>query len=71
AIHQHTTGQLVVKIQAGETQITQLVYTIPDGQRFWLVTYSTPSSEFAQRREEFEQSIITFSPLQEMSSEES
>ncbi|MDB9313341.1 DcrB-related protein [Spirulina sp. CS-785/01] len=64
AIHDQTTGQLVVNIQAGETQISQLVYAIPNQDEFWLVTYSTPSNEFEQRREDFEQSIVTFSPLE-------
>lgn len=40
--------------------LRQLIYTIKDGDRLWLVTYSTPANEYEQRLPGFEKSIQTF-----------
>ncbi|MBP0019021.1 MAG: hypothetical protein J7647_15915 [Cyanobacteria bacterium SBLK] len=53
-------GRIAVEIETGKAQITQLVYTIPDRDVFWIVTYSTPTEEFSDRLKDFEDSIITF-----------
>lgn len=53
-------GRIAVEIETGEAQITQLVYTIPDRGVFWVITYSTPTEEFSDRLQDFEDSIITF-----------
>ena len=59
-LQQWQTGRITVEIETGNTQITQLVYTIPDRDIFWVVTYSTPTEEFSDRLQDFEDSIMTF-----------
>ncbi|MGK7924494.1 MAG: hypothetical protein AB4290_04440 [Spirulina sp.] len=61
ALQQWQAGRITVEIETGNTQITQLVYIIQDRNTFWVVTYSTPTEEFPDRRQDFEDSIITFS----------
>ena len=59
-INDNEVGRLVVEIRAGEVEIVQLFYAVPNNQQFWLVRYSTPKQEFERRRRDFEQSILTF-----------
>ncbi|MEM9539020.1 MAG: hypothetical protein AAGA60_05850 [Cyanobacteria bacterium P01_E01_bin.42] len=60
ALQKWQAGQITVEIETGNTQITQLVYTIQDRDVFWVVTYSTPTEEFSDRLQDFQDSIVTF-----------
>lgn len=53
-------ARIVAQADSGETQIKPLFYLIPDGETFWLVTYTTTAAEFNQRLPNFERSIKTF-----------
>jgi hypothetical protein len=60
ALQQWQAGRILVEIETVNTQITQLVYTLSDRDIFWIVTYSTTTEEFADRLQDFEDSIMTF-----------
>lgn len=59
-LNQYRAARLVTEVTAGNTQVKQLFYAIPQGNTFWLVTYSTSAAEFEQRLPTFEQSVRTF-----------
>lgn len=60
SVDQYPAGRIVAEIEAGETRIKQLFYTIQDGDTFWIVTYATTADEFDQRLPSFEKSIQSF-----------
>ncbi|MCW6038888.1 hypothetical protein K4A83_21870 [Spirulina subsalsa FACHB-351] len=62
-INERLVGRIVVQIRTRTKEITQLVYTLEENDRFWIVTYSTPRNEFRERFSDFEQSIASFQVL--------
>ncbi|WP_026079953.1 hypothetical protein [Spirulina subsalsa] len=65
-INNQLVGRIVVQIRAGTKEITQLVYALEENDRFWIVTYSTPRTEFPQRLSGFEQSVASFQVLPDL-----
>ena len=53
-------GRIITQPKASGAPIKQLFYIVPQGNRFWLITYSTSKTEFDQRLPNFEKSIRTF-----------
>lgn len=63
SVDSYPAGRIVAESTTGKTPIKQIFYTVQDGNRFWLVTYSTTTAEFDQRLPTFEQSILTLKLL--------
>ncbi len=59
-LNQHQTGRIVAEYMIRGVRIKHLVYAIPRGNTFWVVTYSTSANELARQLPVFEQSIRTF-----------
>ena len=53
-------GRIITQPKTSGAPIKQLFYIVPQGNRFWLITYSTSKTEFDQRLPNFEKSIRTF-----------
>lgn len=62
SLENYQAGRMVTESTIGKIPISRLFYLIKDDNKFWLVTYSTTSSEFEQRLPNFEKSIrsLTF-----------
>ncbi|MGK7876015.1 MAG: hypothetical protein AB4426_22765 [Xenococcaceae cyanobacterium] len=60
SIDKYRAGRIVATVEAGKTQIKQLVYTIKNDDTFWVVTYAATADAFNQQLPNFETSIQTF-----------
>lgn len=59
SLNSYRAVRLVAEAPAGNTKVKQLLYAIPQGNTFWLVTFSTTVEEFEQRLPTFEKSVRT------------
>lgn len=58
-LNQYQAARLIAEVTTGNAKVKQLFYAIPQGNTFWLVTYSTSAEEFEQLLPTFEKSIRT------------
>jgi hypothetical protein len=59
-LNQDRAGRIVAKAKLGQTEVQPLFYLVPDGKKFWVITYSTTADEFDRRLPNFEKSIQSF-----------
>ncbi len=60
SLNYYQTGRIVAEFTAGGTRIKQMFYTIPSGNKFWVIVYSASADEFDRQLLVFEESIRTF-----------
>jgi hypothetical protein len=60
SLNYYQTGRIVAEFTTGGTRIKQMFYTIPSGNKFWVIVYSASADEFDRQLLVFEESIRTF-----------
>lgn len=58
-VNQIKSGRIIAEASDPQINLAQVFYTIPKGDTYWLVTYSTSKEELQKRLPIFEQSINT------------